>query len=404
MKTKYIERDIKELFFRHIKSFPVTAVTGARQTGKTTFIKRALKDYDFISLDESKARLSAVNDPQMFLNKLGKHAIIDEIQYAPGLLPYIKMRVDSDRNARGAFVLTGSQQFLMMKGLTESLAGRIGIMNMYPFSVLETEEHSIKTQPVFTKYSTLGSFPEPLTASDVDIELWYNNYINTYVEKDVKSLYNIGNAADFHTFLQLLAFRTGRILNLSTIASETGVSVPTVKSWLSVLQASNIIYLLMPYHANIKKRLVKSPKLYFYDTALACRQLGIRNEKQLLDGPFLGAMFENFCVIEAVKALSNRGINHELHFIRTNMGLELDLLVRKDMFFYQFEIKASRSLKDNAGRSMIACREKILPKNSVQKSMIVCLNDGLSPLYNGVEYGGIGEMLDVVLKKPHIPG
>jgi predicted AAA+ superfamily ATPase len=396
MERHYIERDINVLFYRNLKSFPVVTLTGARQTGKTTLIKHLLKDYEFISLDNLNIRQSAVSDPQMFIERLAGKIIIDEIQYAPQILPFIKFRVDNDRNNRGAFVLTGSQQFLMMKGLSETLAGRIGIMNLYPLSAREAYRTDINTLKIFKNFATRGSFPEPFSEPDVDIELWYNNYLNIYIERDVKSLYEIGDAAVFSIFLKLLAARTGQILNMTGIAVEAGVSVPTVKRWISILQASNIIYLLKPYHTNAKKRLVKSPKLFFCDTALAARLCGIKTEKALMDSPFLGAIFENFCVMEALKTISNSGIAHEMYFIRTNKGLEVDLLIQTDSGLSQFEIKASKTIKGDTADGMIEAAKSILPAGKLKNSTLITYNDTKMPFKGGVEYGGLKSLIETI--------
>jgi hypothetical protein len=255
MQTLYVKRDIEALLVKHLESFSVIAVSGARQTGKTTLLKHLLKrTHDFVSFDDLNKRNHAVKDPKGFVDSLKDHTVIDEIQYAPDILSYIKIRVDNSRLPRGKFVLTGSQQFLMMKGLSETLAGRVGILNLHPFSVREIEKEEINTTRIFENFILKSSYPEPLILKDVNIRYWYENYINAYIEKDVRLLYNIGDAASFTQFLKLLALRIAQPLNMSTLAVETGVSVPTIKSWLSIMEAGNLIFLLNPYQRNIKKR------------------------------------------------------------------------------------------------------------------------------------------------------
>lgn len=382
---------------RNLKSFPVVAVTGARQTGKTTLIRHLLDSYDFVSLDNLNTRQSAMSDPKRFVESLKDRSIIDEIQYAPDLLPYIKLRVDGDREKRGNFVLTGSQRFLMMKGLSETLAGRIGIINLYPFSAAETENKKINTMEAFSRHALVSSYPEPLTRKAVDPGLWYNNYINTYIEKDVKSLYEIGHAADFSVFLKLLALRTAQMLNMSSIASEVKVSVPTIKKWLSVLEASNIIYFLRPYHANLRKRLVKTPKVFFYDTAMACRLSGITNGQQLYESGMLGAFFENFCIIEARKRLCNNGSESTMNYLRTNLGLEIDLVLEKNRKYTLLEIKASKSISFDAGKNMNEAEKSIFPKGSIDRKLVVTLNDETGILSGNTEFCGLEGMYEALI-------
>lgn len=395
MNTQYRIRQIEPLFLRHLKSFPVVAVSGARQTGKTTLIKHLLsKTYDFKSLDNLDTRRLAITDPKKFVEDLKDYTIIDEIQYAPDILSYIKLRVDNDRDKRGNFVLTGSQQFLVMKGLTETLAGRIGIMDLYPFTAIETETGKINTLDIFTKHALVSSYPEPLLAPEADIGLWYNNYIRVYLERDVSSLYNIGSLSEFETFMKLLALRTAQPLNMSAIAAEAGVSVVTIKKWISILQASGIIYLLRPYHANIKKRFVKSPKAYFIDTALACRLCGIKSHDGLFTGGLLGQMFENFCVIEAFKQNSNSGAGNSMFFLRVSSGLEVDLLIENSGGFTQFEIKASKSIPSGAADNMLNSIKNIFPKGKVKDSFVVTFNDDIGSAGGGVNYCGLETLLE----------
>lgn len=398
METVYVKREIETLFIKHLKSFSVVAVSGARQTGKTTLLRHLLKKtHDFISLDDLNKRNHAVKDPKGFVDNLKEHTVIDEIQYAPEILSYIKLRVDNNRLPRGNFVLTGSQQFLMMKGLSETLAGRVGILNLHPFSVREIEKEPINTTNVFKKFILRSSYPEPLVSKDVEIQYWYDNYTNAYIEKDVRLLYNIGDAAAFTLFLKLLALRMAQPLNMSTLAVETGVSVPTIKSWLSIMEAGNLIFLLNPYHRNIKKRLVKNKKVYFYDTALAFRLCGLSSNEQLFSSVMLGQLFENFCISEARKAIVNTGAEAQMYYIRTNLGLEVDLAVEKKGKFSLYEIKATKSVSESFGGNILEAEKSIIPVGICDKCAVVTMNDESGFIPGGVEYFGIGKFIDSIV-------
>jgi len=394
MDIQYHKRQIEPLFKRYLKSFPVIAVSGARQTGKTTLIRHLLKDYDFVSFDILDSRNAAVTDPRGFVDSLRDKTIIDEMQYAPEILSYIKYRVDNDRHKNGNFILTGSQQFLMMKGLTETLAGRIGIMDLYPFSAKEAIPAKINTQELFKKFAVIGSYPQPLLARRTDTELWYQTYRRIYTERDAAALFKIGSISEFQVFFKLLAMRTAQPLNMSAISSEAGVSVVTIKKWISILEASGLIRLLKPYHSNIKKRLVKAPKLYFVDTAFACRLCGIKNEQMLSETPMAGAFFENFCVMEALKQNENMFAGAELMYLRTGAGLEVDLVVERSGKYSLFEIKASKSVPKGAGNNMKTAVDTVFPKNSVQSCYVVTMNDETGAVSGDVKYCGLETLLE----------
>lgn len=343
---KYIHRNIEPLIQEGVATFPSIAVTGPRQSGKSTLLIHTLKGYKYVTLDDPITREQAISDPQLFLDTLGTKAIIDEIQLAPQLLSYIKIRVDAARSVKGQYVITGSQQFSLIKNLGDSLAGRIGLFDLLPFSLDEMRKAA---QPMtvaesFVHAALRGLYPEPVLDAAINPERWFGSYVQTYLERDVRSIYNIGNLRDFQRFMQLLAGRVGNLLNLSSFASDLGVSVSTVKSWLSILESGRIIYLLPPYYNNLGKRVTKAPKAYFLDIGLVCYLTGIRDKTHLLQGPLAGPLFENFCIQEIVKHFLNAGQRPPLYYLRTSNNLEVDLLIEKS---YQelipVEIKLSKT-------------------------------------------------------------
>ena len=328
---KYVPRDIEEKLLGLLQAFPCLVLTGPRQTGKSTLLTHLLPDYRYVTLDDPLQREQALSDPRFFLDSLGERAIIDEIQYAPSLLSYVKMIVDSNRDQRGLFVFTGSQQFAMIRNLGETLAGRIALLELLPFGIAEKRRalDLPDTLSAFAHAALTGSYPEPALYPMADIHAWYSSYLQTYLERDIRTIYNIGNLRDFQRFLQLLAARCAQQLNLSEYSRELGVAVPTIKNWLSILEASRIVYLLPPYHANLGKRIVKAPKLYFLDIGLVAHLTGIRGRELLLKGPLAGPLFENFCIQETVKIYLHRGERPPLFYLRTAAGLEVDLLVER---------------------------------------------------------------------------
>ncbi len=328
---KYIHRQIEPVVQQVLTTFSSLAVTGPRQSGKTTLLSQTLKDYQYVTLDDPVTRERALADPQLFFDSLGERAIIDEIQHAPGLLSYAKIRIDTRRDKKGIFVFTGSQQFHMIKNLGDSLAGRIALLDLPPFSVAEIQSHIdfTSTGDCFEHACLAGSFPGPVTHPALDTGTWYGSYVQTYLERDIRSIYNIGSLRDFQRFMQLLAARCSQILNLSEFANALGITVPTVKKWISILEACRIIYLLHPYHSNLGKRITKSPKIYFLDCGLVCYLTGLRDSDHLLKGPMAGALFENYCVQETLKLYFNNGRRPKLYYLRTNNNLEIDLIIER---------------------------------------------------------------------------
>ncbi|MBI5408415.1 MAG: ATP-binding protein [Nitrospirae bacterium] len=379
---KYIHRQIEKKVKQLVRSFPSIAITGPRQSGKSTLLINTLKGYKYITFDDPLTRGRAISDPQFFIDSLGEKTIIDEIQYAPGILSYVKMKIDGNRDKKGMYIFTGSQQFTMIKNLGDSLAGRIALLDLLPFSVAEKKE-SVKlktTLDYFVNAALSGSYPELVVDPSMDIYSWYGSYIQTYLERDIRSLYHVGNLRDFQRFMQLLAGRCAQVLNLSGFAKDLGVSVPTIKNWLSVLEASRIIYLLPPYYNNLGKRIIKSPKIYFTDIGIVCYLTGIRDKTHLLQGPMAGALFENFCVQEAIKVFFNQGQNPKIYYLRMGNNLEIDLLIEKSArSLIPVEIKLSKTPSPGMGATISRFRN-LFSAFDIGKGFIVSLAEQTVPL------------------------
>jgi hypothetical protein len=314
----------------------------------------------YVSLENPDVRARALADPVAFLRDNPAPVILEEIQYAPELLSYIKSAIDLDRSP-GRWLLTGSQSFSLMQGVSQSLAGRVAVLTLLPFSTGEAAgrpEGSITLNRLLAGFSNTksrpappsfdlgdwllrGAYPEIRSNPDVDRELWCAGYVQTYLERDVRQALNVGDLNAFHRFLRLVAARTGQIINYSDLARDTGITGPTARKWMSVLEASGQVYLLPPYFRNFGKRLIKSPKVYWLDTALATFLMGLHSRSPLLQGPFIGSLLETACVAAWVKAFHHRGLPPQLYYWRSRDGLEVDLLVEYDGRLYPFEIKAT---------------------------------------------------------------
>ena len=321
--------------------FPVVAVLGPRQSGKSTLVKNHFSKYTYVTFDNLNDRAFAEEDPERFLETYeNEHGlIIDEFQYVPNILSYIKIAVDTKKRP-GYFVITGSQNFLMNEKIAESLAGRVGLLTLLPFSFAELAENNVLDNDLDTLLIQ-GCYPriydEKLLPTD-----FYAGYLQTYIERDVRSLVNIGNLSTFQRFITLCAGRTGQLLNLAALANDVGVSTATIRKWLSILEASYVIYLLHPYENNFNKRLTKSPKLYFLDTGLACFLLRITSSDILAPSPFRGALFETLIISDLYKQYCNKGILPSFFFWRERGGLhEIDCIVQEALLLCPIEIKSA---------------------------------------------------------------
>jgi predicted AAA+ superfamily ATPase len=395
----YINRDIENLLKQSSKQFSAIALTGPRQTGKSTLLKRLFgKTHAYVTLDDPIMRQRAESDPKLFFESLGEKVIIDEIQYVPQLTSYIKIAIDEKRTSKGRFILTGSQQFHLIKNLGDSLAGRVAIFELLPFSSSEKKripslrKKVMKSKDMFMLSCLRGCYPEPSVQQNIDINQWTAGYFQTYLERDIKSIFGIGDLRDFQRFMQLLAARCSQVLNFSTFAADIGVAVNTIKRWISVLEASRIIYLLYPYHTNLGKRIVKAPKVYFLDCGLVCYLTGIHNKEILMNGPLAGPLFENYCIQETVKQIINTKKSVGLYYIRTNNNLEVDLLVEKEMALNPVEIKLNMTPRLSDASNLVRLKT-VFAKLPIRPAKILSLSDTSFPLIKDVSVVSFDEYI-----------
>src|SRR6056297_158312 len=391
---KYITRTIESTIGKIEKMFTSVLITGARQVGKTTMLRHMKSGLDYLSLDDPLLLQMAIDDPGTFFKTATPPVIVDEIQYAPQLLSYIKM-IGDEQQKTGQFFLTGSQKFHMMKNVSESLAGRIGIVNLLGLSLREIQNINFNNPFIPDEqymreraksvekigYSQIweiihkGSMPA-MYAKDMDWQIYYGSYTRTYIERDVRDLTKIGDEQKFIKFMITLAARTSQMLNMTAISNEVGITVPTAERWLSILISSNIVYLLQPYHNNITKRTVKTPKVYFLDTGLAAYLTKWSNREVLETGAMSGAFFETFIIAEILKSHYNAGtITPPLYYYRDKDGRKIDLLIEQNGILHPIEIK-----KSSTPRKEFLKHFKVLENmKGIEKGRggIICLYDDL---------------------------
>jgi predicted AAA+ superfamily ATPase len=337
-------RHLVQLVQSAARTMPVVSITGPRQSGKTTMAKHAFPDYAYANLEHPPTRQYALENPVGFLQQYPNGLIVDEAQYAPELFSYIQVEVDKTRK-NGQYVLSGSQNFLLMEKITQSLAGRAAVFNLLPFSVAELKNTEYHFENPFD-YIVKGFYPR-VYDQNTPLDIFYPSYMQTYLERDVRLLKNIGDLSGFERFIRLCAGHIGQVFNQSKIANDTSFTQPTIRSWFSVLETSFIAFLLPPYFKNFNKRLLKTPKLYFYDTGLACSILGIRNGFELENHPMRGPLFENFIIVEMMKQFVNNGQRPPCYFWMDSAGHEIDLLIEQNAQLFPMEIKASQTMKSD---------------------------------------------------------
>lgn len=338
-----LARKIEPVLKKLAAQYPVVTITGPRQSGKTTLCRAAFPDYDYVNLEALDTREFATRDPRGFLAQYNHHVILDEIQRAPGLLSYLQVIVD-DRNEPGDFILTGSQQFEVISNISQTLAGRTALLKLLPFSLSELKDHYDVTS--IDRLILTGFYPRIYDMS-INPTQALGDYLVTYVERDLRQLVNIKDLSLFEKFLKLCAGRIGQLLNLNSLSSDVGISHATARAWITLLEASFIIFLLPPWFGNVSKRLVKSPKIYFYDVGLASYLLGLENEKQVGRDPLRGNLFENMVLMEILKYRYNSGKRSNLCFYRDNKGNEVDLIYEMGRKLFPVEIKAGATVVED---------------------------------------------------------
>lgn len=339
-----IKREIEPKILEALEKFPIVAVMGPRQSGKTTLCQMVKPGFTYVNLEDISIREFAQNDPKGFLDTYKKGVIIDEIQYVPDLFSYLQVYSDKSQ-INGEYLITGSQHFLMSEKISQSLAGRVALFNLLPFSITELKKGNYIFES-WEEYLLFGSYPRKWT-NDIDAFDFYESYIRTYVERDVRMLKNIMNLDIFQKFIKLIAGRTGQLFNQNSLGNELGVDNKTVNSWMTLLEASFIAFRLPPYHNNFNKRIIKTPKVYFYDTGLLAYLLGVRNAQDLEIHFAKGQLFENFILIEKLKQTWNNKTHEKYYFWRDSSGNEVDILIERGLKLTAVEIKSAKTIHPN---------------------------------------------------------
>ncbi|MCF6168491.1 ATP-binding protein [Lutibacter sp.] len=333
-----IKREAEKIILSLAEQFKAVAIIGPRQSGKTTLVRYIFKNKPYVNFENPDIRLYAMEDPRGFLSNYPDGAVFDEVQRVPEIFSYLQQILDESNN-NGLFIITGSNNFLLQETISQSLAGRVGYLKLLPLTLNEIKDNKSTASQLIFK----GFYPS-LYSNSIKSSLWYSNYINTYVERDVRLIKNISNLVTFEKFLRLCAGRIGQLLNMNSLAIEIGVDNKTISAWIGVLETSFVLFRLQPYHKNFNKRIVKMPKIYFYDTGLAAALLGIQNSNQLDLHPFRGALFENMIIVDLLKTRFNKAKTNNLYFWRDNVGNEIDVLLDNGATITPIEIKSGQTV------------------------------------------------------------
>ncbi len=396
-----LTRTLSSVLTKAVHTFPAVILTGPRQSGKTTLLKKQFgQTHDYINLELPDVRLRAQADPAGFISQLKKPTIIDEIQYLPELLSYINVCIEEKR-IPGFWLLTGSQNFALMEKTSQSLAGRAAVLSLLPLSVSElfqngrfafqpsnwlSELPEPSSNAVSAPVSQLllrGLYPEISSSLEVDRDLWCSSYITTYLERDIRNLTQVGDLGLFHQFLRACAIRTGQILDLSSLAREIGVSFPTAKRWLSLLETGFQVLLVYPYYRHLGKRLVKRPKIYFLDPGLAAYLLGLNSPEIIVSSPYYGQLFETLVVTDFYKRFLHHGQTPSLFYLRTQDGLEIDLVIEIAGKLNLIEIKSSATITPDHSTSLVRLQHEL--KKQVEKALIISNSPNKFILPNNIE-------------------
>jgi predicted AAA+ superfamily ATPase len=373
---RYISRKLGNIIQEASRDFPAVVVTGPRRAGKTTLLRQLFSKAQYVLLEDPDIQGRIRSDPRTFLEDLRPPVLFDEIQNAPELLSYVRTLVDAAPRRMGQWLFTGSQEAPLMQGITESMAGRAAILQLLPFSVSETPKVNMLH----------GGFPEVL-ARPKSRGLWFASYLQTYLERDVRAITNVRDLVTFRRFLALLASRHGQILNKTDLAAPLGVSIPTISEWLHILEVTGQVMVVPPYFENLGKRLIKSPKIYWGDSGLACYLLGITSEAELQRSPFLGQLFEGFVAAEILKIQANQGARKELYYFRDQQGLEVDFLMpRPNAGLWLIECKAGKTVRLPMAAPLLSLR-RALGKRS--KRLIIVHGKSRSTLATKAVTGGV---------------
>lgn len=366
-----VNREIAKAFLNVMGKYPIIALTGPRQSGKTTFLKTILPNFKYVSLENPDNRNFAETDPNGFLKEYSSYVIFDEIQRVPALFSYIQTIAD-EGGIMGRFILSGSQNFHLLRNITQSLAGRVAILKLFPFDFQELKGSDLLNTD-YLENLVKGFYPA-IYDREIPSSTFYSNYVQTYVQRDVSEMISIRDIRMFQNFLGLCASRAGQLLNMNSMANECGISQPTAKSWISILENSYVVFTLQPFHNNFSKRIVKTPKLYFYDTGLLCFLLKIKSAEQLITHPFKGSLFENFMIAEYVKRMYHKGEVQDIYFWRDSAGHEVDLIIHEGKTTAAIEFKATQTIMSDLFKGIKYFDELSKIKN-ISKSLVYAGNE-----------------------------